>query len=151
MAINYKPVAKVSGLTGKKLYYPSIVRSKKDFVDTDEIARKLAEFSSVDVGSVFCVLKNLPMILRFYLSDGKGIRLEGLGSFFPTLDCKGNGVDSPGKVNAKQIKKVNLMYRPEYKKANNKKRICALTDGYTFERSDRYPWHAHAHERNNKE
>lgn len=140
MAIKFKPVAKTSGITKKKLYYPSIDRLKSDFVDTDEIARKLAEFSSVDAGSVFCVLKNLPMIMRFYLSDGKGVRLDGLGSFFPTLDCKGAGVDSPEKVNAKQINKVNLMYRPEYKAKNKRKRICELTKDFDFERSNLYPW-----------
>lgn len=140
MTIKFKPVAKTSGITKKKLYYPSIERRKSDFVDTDEIAHKLAEFSSIDVGSVFCMLKNLPMIMRFYLSDGKVVRLEGLGSFIPTLDCKGEGVDSPEKVNAKQINKVNLTYRPEYTSKNKRRRISELTRDFVFERSNLYPW-----------
>ncbi len=140
MSIKFKPIAKTSGITKKRLYYPSIVRTKGDVVYTNQIARELAELSSIDTGSVFCVLGNLPLIMHHHFANGQIVRLAGLGSFFPTLDCKGEGVESPELVNSKQIKKVNVMYRSEYTKNHKQKHICALTKDFTFERSNLYPW-----------
>ncbi len=140
MSIKYKPVAKIIGPKKERLYYPSIVKSRYDFVDTKEIAREITELSSIDSGSVLCALDVLGKVMHRYFKDGKTVKLDGLGSFYPTLDCKGTGVDSPEKVNAKQIKKVNVAYIPEYTKNNKRKHICSLTKDIDFERSNLYPW-----------
>lgn len=140
MSIPYKPIPKVVGVNKELLYYPSIVKSRHDVIYTKEIARELAKISSMDEGSVFSMLVNLRGLMHHYLGIGKTVHLEGIGSFRTTFDCTGQGVDSPEKVNSKQINKVNVVYTPEYTKDHTGKHRCALTDGFICERSNLYPW-----------
>ena len=83
-------------------------------VTTDEIAQLLADFSSASVGDTYNILKNLARAMSIYMSNGRSVKLEGVGTFYYTSTAAGQGVDSPEDVNASQITGVRVRFLPEY-------------------------------------
>ena len=105
----YKKVKKK--INGK--WYPQSV-TVGDPVTTDEIAQLLADFSSASVGDTYNILKNLARAMSIYMSNGRSVKLDGLGTFYYTATAAGAGVDTPEEVNANQINGVRVRYLPEY-------------------------------------
>lgn len=83
-------------------------------VTTDEIAQLLADFSSASVGDTYNILKNLARAMSIYMSNGRSVKLEGVGTFYYTSTAAGQGVDTPEEVNASQITGVRVRFLPEY-------------------------------------
>ena len=75
-------------------WYPKSVTIGRP-VDTDTVAKKLADLSSLSVGDVLSVLKLLG------------------GVFYYTANAEGQGVDSPDKVGAQQITGTRVRFIPE--------------------------------------
>lgn len=105
----YKPVKR----TATGLWYPQAV-SPAGAADTDEVARRLSELSTVSRADVYAVLMNLPEVLSFILSNGRSVRLDGLGTFYYTIDTQGNGVPTRAEVGPAQINAVHVRFIPEY-------------------------------------
>lgn len=86
-------------------------------VTTDEIAQLLADFSSASVGDTYNILKNLARAMSIYMSNGRSVKLDGVGTFYYTATSTGQGVDTPEEVNAAQIKGVRVRFLPEYRRS----------------------------------
>ena len=74
-------------------WYPKSVTIGRP-VDTDTVAKKLADQSSLSVGDVLSVLKLLGGVIGDYMNNGRSVKLEGLGTFYYTANAEGNGVDT---------------------------------------------------------
>lgn len=88
-------------------------------VTTDEIAQLLADFSSTSVGDTYNILKNLARAMSIYMSNGRSVKLDGLGSFYYSAKSTGQGVDTPEEVSADQIIGVRVRFLPEYSRTSD--------------------------------
>lgn len=102
---------KVQKKVNQKWYPQSVTVGKP--VTTDEIARRLAEISTVSPADTYAVLKALGGVMGDYMSQGRSVKLDGLGSFYYTANASGQGVDSADEVNARQITGVRVRFIPE--------------------------------------
>lgn len=93
------------------VYYPQAVVIGKP-VDTNQIAERLAKISTVSRADVAAVLAELAGVLADYMSQGKSVRLNGLGTFYYKLDTEGVSEESEFDVQ-KQIKAVRVQFIPE--------------------------------------
>lgn len=103
-------------LNGK--WYPRSVTIGKP-VTTDEISDRLAKISTVSRADTYAVLKELAGVMADYLTQGRTVKLDGLGTFYYSLTAAGQGVDSPKDVNASLIKGVRVRFIPEAHKSGN--------------------------------
>lgn len=99
-------------LKKNQLWYPRSVIVGKP-VDTDQVADKLAELSTVTRGDTYAVLKNLGKVLATYMTNGRSVKLEGIGTFYYSAISRGNGVETPEEVTAKQITATRVRFIPE--------------------------------------
>lgn len=111
MAIKFKAIEKgqpgvVGG--GTKKFYASIVIDGEATVD--EIVRDIEKFSSLSEPDIRGVILALENVIQTKLSDGKIVRLEKLGSFYPSISSKGE--NSQAEVTSDTIKEVSINYRP---------------------------------------
>lgn len=114
-------------------WYPQSVTVGEP-VTTDEIAKLLADFSSASVGDTYNILKNLPRAMSIYLSNGRSVKLDGVGTFYYTAKANGQGVDTPEEVNANQIVGVRVRFLPEYSRRDDGSTTRSLVaDGLKWE------------------
>ena len=102
---------KIQQPVNKKWYPRSIVVG--DPATTDEVAKKLAEISTVSLGDTYNVLKDLSSVLKSFMKEGRSVKLDGVGTFYYTADATKQGVDTPEEVSAKQIVGVRVRFLPE--------------------------------------
>jgi HU domain fused to wHTH, Ig, or Glycine-rich motif len=57
---------------------------------TPEIAEMIASRTSMNAGEVGNTLSEFKAALLFYAKQGQPVKLEGLGTFTPTVDLEGN-------------------------------------------------------------
>ncbi|MBE6283433.1 MAG: DNA-binding protein [Mediterranea massiliensis] len=135
MAVIYKARQAVfANKEGKKLYHPMIVLTGS--VKLEQIANDLAELSSLSPGDTYNVVKNLPGVIQRYLANGNSVFLDGLGSFAPTLNNSGNGVEKAEDVTANGAR-LKIIFRPSAKKnIDGTVSTRALSNGYNFGRMD---------------
>lgn len=93
-------------------WYPQSVTVGEP-VTTDEVAQLLADLSAVSPGDTFSVLKNLARAMSIYMSSGRTVKLDGVGTFYYSAKANGQGVDTPEEVNASQIVGVRVRFIPE--------------------------------------
>ena len=111
MAIDYKVIEKgqpgvVGG--GDKKYYAQIVYGKE--VSIDELVKLIEKFSALSEADIRGVIYALENAAQDFLAQGRIVRLEKLGSFYPAISSRGE--DEEATVSANSIKKVNVNYRP---------------------------------------
>lgn len=94
------------------LWYPKSITVGKP-VTTDEVADRLAQISTVSRADTYAVLKELGGVLGDFMGQGRTVKLDGLGTFYYTANCSGNGVESEDKVTASQITGVRVRFIPE--------------------------------------
>lgn len=104
----YKPFQ----LESNKKWYPKAVQVDEPFT-TDELADRLADISTVSRADVWAVLKNLPGVMADMMSQGRSVRMDGLGTFRYTINAQKMGVDTAGEVSDAQITAVRVRYTPE--------------------------------------
>lgn len=104
----YKPMQ----LKRNGKWYPQAVQVDKPF-ETDDLADRLADISTVSRADVYAVLKNLPGVMADMMNAGRSVRMEGLGTFRYTINSEKNGVDTAADVSADQIRGVRVRYTPE--------------------------------------
>ena len=93
-------------------WYPQSVTVGEP-VTTDEVAQLLADLSAVSPGDTFSVQKNLARAMSIYMSSGRTVKLDGVGTFYYSAKANGQGVDTPEEVNANQIVGVRVRFIPE--------------------------------------
>ena len=136
MAINYVVTKKVDTTKGETnvRYYATTRALQKKPVDSAEIARQLAEKSSLQDGDVMSVLVQLSGVIAEHLHQGRTVSIDGLGNFFPTITSK--GVEKPEECTADKVwvaapaflKKIRMKTKflsiqlREQKKANTQKK-----------------------------
>lgn len=93
------------------VYFPQAVTVGSP-VDTKKIAERLAAISTVSKADVAAVLAELPGVLADYMSQGKSVRLDGLGTFRYTLSTE--GVEQEADFDfQKQVKAVRVSFTPQ--------------------------------------
>ena len=107
MAIKFKAIEKgqpgvVGG--GTKKFYATIVTDGEATID--EIVRDIEKFSSLSEPDIRGVIVALENVIQNKLSDGKIVRLEKLGSFYPSISSKGE--NTPREVTFDTIKAVSI-------------------------------------------
>ena len=88
---------------------------------TDEVARRLAEMSTVSRADAYAVLTDLGHVLGQIMAEGRSVKLGGLGSFYLSCRSKGNGTDTPEEISEKLINEVKVCFIPEYQRTQNNK------------------------------
>lgn len=113
MAFYKKVKQKINGL-----WYPKSVTVGKS-VTTDEIADRLALISTVSRADTYAVLKDLAGVMADYMSQGRTIKLDGLGTFYYTSNASGKGVAEEKDVTAAQITGVRVRFIPEARRSGS--------------------------------
>ena len=85
---------------GKKLFYPRVMLTGN--VGTDQIAREIAELSSLSTGDTKNVIDNLVTVMARHLQASESVTLDGLGTFRFTLTTTGRGVENEADVSTAQ-------------------------------------------------
>ena len=93
-------------------YYPVAVQVDKPF-ETDELADRLAQISTVSRADVYAVLANLPAVMADMMNAGRSVRMEGLGTFRYTIDAVKGGAETAEEVDASLIRATRIRYVPE--------------------------------------
>ena len=114
MAFFKKVKKKITGL-----WYPQVVTVGKP-VTTDQVADRLAQMSTVSRGDTYAVLKDLGGVLASFMSEGRTVKLEGVGTFYYTINAD-KGIAKLEEVTAKQIKGVRVRFIPETSRTQNNK------------------------------
>lgn len=111
MSVDYKVVEKgqpgVAG-GGQKKFYAQIINGKEATID--EIVKNIERFSALSEADINGVIIALENVIQDLLSQGRIVRLQKLGSLYPTLSSKGE--ETPEEVSAHSIRKVGVNYRP---------------------------------------
>ena len=103
MPVVYEPQqASKANQSGKKLFYPRVRLTGN--VGTDQVAREIAELSSLTTGDVKNVIDNLVTVVARHLQASESVTLSGFGSFRYTLNKAGEGVEKAEDVNITQSK-----------------------------------------------
>lgn len=101
MPVIYKSFQSVlANKEGKKLFYPRVVLTGN--VDTEQVAKEIAELSSLSTGDSKNVIDNLVTVMTRHLQSSESVTLDGLGTFRLTMKSTMNGVEGPLKVSATQ-------------------------------------------------
>jgi len=111
MPIQFKSVLKSEpGVLGggNKKYYASIVYDKP--FTMDQMVKEIEKFSSLSEPDIRGVLIALENVIQDKLCDGRIIRFDRLGNFYPSIHS--NGVATEEEVGATIIKKITIGYRP---------------------------------------
>ena len=107
------------------VWYPSAVVMGQP-VPVKKVAKRLSQMCTVTYADVMAVLGELPGVMADYMSQGKSVRLDGLGTFRYTLDSK--GVEQEADFNfQKQVRAVRVQFVPQ--------REGAMTKGSTATRT----------------
>ena len=111
MAINYKVVTKGEpGVVGGGIQknYASIVFDGEVIVD--DLIVEIEKFSALSEPDIRGVIAALENVIQNKLAESKIVRLDRLGTFYPTLSSTGK--DKPEEVGPNAIRKVGVNYRP---------------------------------------
>lgn len=80
MPVIYKSFQSVlANKEGKKLFYPRVVLTGN--VDTEQVAKEIAELSSLSTGDSKNVIDNLVTVMTRHLQSSESVTLDGLGKF----------------------------------------------------------------------
>jgi putative DNA-binding protein len=111
MSIKYKLIEKgqpgVAG-GGTKKWYASIVTDGE--LDIDDIVKQIEKFSSLSEADIRGVVIAVENVIQEALADSKIVRLDKLGTFYPTLSSGGAATEKD--FNQSLIKSAGVNYRP---------------------------------------
>ena len=111
MSIKYKLIEKgqpgVAG-GGTKKWYASIVTDGE--LDIDDIVKQIEKFSALSEADIRGVVIAVENVIQEALADSKIVRLDKLGTFYPTLSSGGAATEKD--FNQSLIKSAGENYRP---------------------------------------
>lgn len=116
--------------TGKKLYYPNA--TSRGLVATDELARYIADKSSLTSGDIRNVIENLGEAVNHFFRLGFSVKLEKLGIMHVTVNASGNGVETAEEVSPAQVNAAHVAFREE-KHRSGKTTRTTLSDEIVYE------------------
>jgi predicted histone-like DNA-binding protein len=111
MALKYKTRQKAQpGVQGggTKKYYASIVTDGE--VTVDELSKEIEKFSSLSEPDIHGVIIALENVIQTKLSESRIVKLQKLGTFYPTLSSEGK--DTEEEIDSRSIRSVGVNYRP---------------------------------------
>jgi predicted histone-like DNA-binding protein len=111
MAIRYKVIQRVQpGVPGGgvKKFYAAIVNDGE--VTVEELAKDIEKFSALSEPDFISVIIALENVIQEKPGNSKIVRLQRLGSFYPSLSSEGR--DTEEEVDAHAVKSVRVNYRP---------------------------------------
>ena len=91
-----------------------VVKSVSNY-DAKRLAKDIEKESTVSQTDVMAVLNAIPNVMSRYLAEGHSVKLDGIGSFFLTFECKKTGVDTPEEVSMDQVTNIKVQFRPAMK------------------------------------
>jgi predicted histone-like DNA-binding protein len=102
---------------GSKKFYAAIVTDGETTID--DLVREIEKFSSLTEPDIRGVIIALENVIQNKLAESKIVRLEKLGSLYPTLSSE--GVEKAEDLTSDKIKELSINYRPgdRLKKAIN--------------------------------
>jgi predicted histone-like DNA-binding protein len=110
MALDYKVVEKgqpgVAG-GGEKKFYAQIINGKE--VTIDELVKEIERFSALSEADIHGVIIALENVIQDKLAQGRIVRLQKLGSLYPTLSSQGE--EEADQVTTNSIRRVGVNYR----------------------------------------
>ena len=83
--------------------------------DAKRLAKDIEKESTVSQTDVMAVLTAIPTVMTRYLAEGHSVKLDGIGSFHLTFECKKTGVDTPEEVSIDQVTNIKVQFRPTMK------------------------------------
>ncbi|MCD8094357.1 MAG: HU family DNA-binding protein [Bacteroides sp.] len=107
MAFYKKVQQKINGL-----WYPKSITVNKP-INTDQVADRLARISTVSRADTYAVLKELGGVLSDFMSEGRTVKLDGVGTFYYTAIAAGQGVKTKEEATASAITGVRVRFLPE--------------------------------------
>ena len=116
--------------TGKNLYYPAV--KSRGMVSTDDLARAIAEKSSLTSGDIRNVIENLGEAVNHFFRLGFSVKLEKLGIMHVTVNASGNGVETAEEVSPAQVNGSHVAFREE-KHRSGKTTRTTLSDEIVYE------------------
>ena len=93
---------------GTKKWY-AIIASDGE-VTVDDLTKKIEKFSALSEADIRGVIIALENVIQEELTNGKIIRLDKLGSFYPSLSSE--GVANKNEFTVANIKSAKVNYRP---------------------------------------
>lgn len=110
MGIKWKTIQKALPkiVGGGQKYYATIQTDGE--VTLDDLVREIEKFSALSEPDIRGVIVALENVIQNSLADSKIVRLERLGTFYPTLSSEGK--DKAEELTQHSIKKVGVNYRP---------------------------------------
>lgn len=88
--------------------------------DAKRLAKDIEKESTVSQTDVMAVLNAIPNVMTRYLAEGHSVKLDGIGSFFLTFECKKTGVDTAEEVSMDQVTNIKVQFRPAMKSGSMK-------------------------------
>ena len=98
-------------LTGKWI---PVSKSVSNY-DAKRLAKDIEKESTVSQTDVMAVLTAIPAVMTRYLAEGHSVKLDGIGSFHLSFECKKTGVDTPEEVSMDQVTNIKVQFRPAMK------------------------------------
>ena len=83
--------------------------------DAQRLAADIEKECTASYSDVIAVLSAIPRVMRRYLAEGHSVKLDGIGSFFLTFECKKTGVDTAEEVSMDQVTNIKVQFRPAMK------------------------------------
>ena len=93
---------------GTKKYYATVKTDGE--MSVDDLVKEIEKFSALSESDIRGVIIALENEIQKELVNGKIIRMDKLGSFYPSLSSE--GADTPEKFNVSMIKGAKVNYRP---------------------------------------
>lgn len=109
MPIQYKVVTKKPGLSKEVRYYPML--TGRESVDLREVCDHISETSAFNPAVVVGVVEALFSAVPHFLSMGKNVHLDGLGTF--SVHASSKGKEAADKVTSKDIDELKLAFLPD--------------------------------------
>ena len=81
--------------------------------NSKRLAKDIEKESTVSYTDIMAVLTSLPTVMQRYLAEGHTVKLEGIGTFYLTVQCTKTGVEKKEDCSAEQITNVKVQFRPE--------------------------------------
>lgn len=112
MAIKYKLIEKgepgvVGG--GTKKWYATIVTDGEETID--DLVKAIEKFSALSEADIRGVIIALENVMQDTLANGKIVRLDKIGSLYPSLSSEGTATAEEFSAQ-KHVKTVKVNYRP---------------------------------------
>ncbi len=107
--VRYQRRKKIGDETSPMVYSLKFKAGDSKVYSMDELAGEIETIGALSEEDVAHVMKSFVRALRKVVVAGNRVKVDGLGTFFPTLTCPGVEVEKDCTV--KNITRVNLRFR----------------------------------------